>query len=54
VLQTGEFKHLSIANPKAAPYGLAATQTLDKLGLLNEGPRTAATGDNAIYKNIWR
>nr|WP_256574610.1 molybdate ABC transporter substrate-binding protein [Pseudomonas sp. PA15(2017)] len=33
VLKKGEFKHLSIANPKAAPYGLAATQTLDKLGL---------------------
>lgn len=33
VLEKGDFKHLSIANPKAAPYGLAATQTLDKLGL---------------------
>ncbi|TWE01621.1 molybdate transport system substrate-binding protein [Pseudomonas sp. AG1028] len=33
VLKKGEFKHLSIANPKAAPYGLAATQTLAKLGL---------------------
>lgn len=33
VLKDGKFEHLSIANPKAAPYGLAATQTLDKLGL---------------------
>ena len=33
VLKKGDFAHLSIANPKAAPYGLAATQTLDKLGL---------------------
>jgi molybdate transport system substrate-binding protein len=33
VLKSGKFEHLSIANPKAAPYGLAATQTLDKLGL---------------------
>lgn len=33
VLKDGKFQHLSIANPKAAPYGLAATQTLDKLGL---------------------
>ncbi|MDU9408376.1 molybdate ABC transporter substrate-binding protein [Pseudomonas sp. zfem001] len=32
-LKAGQFKHLSIANPKAAPYGLAATQVLDKLGL---------------------
>ncbi len=33
VLKNNAFEHLSIANPKAAPYGLAATQTLDKLGL---------------------
>ena len=33
VLKTGQYKHLSIANPKTAPYGLAATQVLDKLGL---------------------
>jgi molybdate transport system substrate-binding protein len=33
VLKANQFAHLSIANPKAAPYGLAATQVLDKLGL---------------------
>jgi molybdate transport system substrate-binding protein len=33
VLKGNQYHHLSIANPKAAPYGLAATQTLDKLGL---------------------
>lgn len=33
VLKRNDFKHLAIANPKAAPYGLAATQVLDKLGL---------------------
>ncbi|MFZ3205035.1 MAG: molybdate ABC transporter substrate-binding protein [Pseudomonas sp.] len=33
VLKQGQFKHLAIANPKAAPYGLAATQVLEKLGL---------------------
>lgn len=33
VLKRNAFKHLSIANPKTAPYGLAATQVLDKLGL---------------------
>jgi len=32
-LKASQFKHLSIANPKAAPYGLAATQVLAKLGL---------------------
>ena len=33
VLKQNAFRHLAIANPKAAPYGLAATQVLDKLGL---------------------
>jgi len=33
VLNKNEYQHLSIANPKAAPYGLAATQVLEKLGL---------------------
>ncbi|MNH11578.1 Molybdate-binding periplasmic protein precursor [compost metagenome] len=33
VLKKNSFKHLAIANPKAAPYGLAATQVLDKLQL---------------------
>ncbi|TDV72850.1 molybdate ABC transporter substrate-binding protein [Pseudomonas sp. LP_7_YM] len=33
VLKKNEYQHLSIANPKAAPYGLAATQVLDKLNL---------------------
>jgi len=33
VLKQNRFQHLAIANPKAAPYGLAAIQTLEKLGL---------------------
>lgn len=33
VLKSGKFEHLSIANPKLAPYGLAATETLKALGL---------------------
>lgn len=33
VLKKNDYKHLSIANPKAAPYGLAATQVLAKLNL---------------------
>ncbi len=33
VLAAGNFDKLSIANPKLAPYGLAAVQTLESLGL---------------------
>ncbi len=33
VLKTGTFAHLSIADPSAAPYGLAAMQTIARLGL---------------------
>src|SRR5690606_14523461 len=32
-LKRDDFQHLAIANPKTAPYGLAATQAIDKLGL---------------------
>ena len=34
VLMRGEFKHLAIAAPKLAPYGAAAMETLEKIGLL--------------------
>ena len=33
VLKTGDFKHLALANPKLAPYGAAALQVMDKLGV---------------------
>ncbi|KTT35455.1 molybdate ABC transporter substrate-binding protein [Pseudomonas rhizoryzae] len=33
VLKRNAFTHLAVANPKTAPYGLAATQVLAKLGL---------------------
>ena len=32
-LGSGEYKRLAIANPETAPYGLAARQVLEKLGL---------------------
>jgi molybdate transport system substrate-binding protein len=33
VLSRGSFAHLALANPKLAPYGAAAMETLEKLGL---------------------
>ncbi len=33
VLKTGDFSHVSIANPKTAPYGAAAMEVLSNLGL---------------------
>ncbi len=32
-LRAGDIRHMAIANPKTAPYGLAARQTLEHLGL---------------------
>lgn len=33
VLSSGQFRHLAIAHPKLAPYGTAAKQVLEKMGL---------------------
>ncbi|MFT4075804.1 MAG: molybdate ABC transporter substrate-binding protein [Asticcacaulis sp.] len=33
VLKKGNFQHIAIADPAAAPYGLAAVETMKKLGL---------------------
>ena len=46
VLQTGDFKHLALANPKLAPYGLAATQAMDKLGLTTKLQPRWVQGEN--------
>ncbi len=46
VLTTGSFKHLAIANPQTAPYGLAATQVLAKLGLTASLQGKLVQGDN--------
>lgn len=46
VLKKNAFKHLSIANPKAAPYGLAATQVLDKLKLTEATKGKIVEGQN--------
>jgi molybdate transport system substrate-binding protein len=46
VLRTGQFQRLAIANPKLAPYGLAALETLQKLGLLQQLQPKLVQGDN--------
>lgn len=46
VLKKNAYEHLSIANPKAAPYGLAATQVLSKLGLADTTKPKIVEGQN--------
>nr|WP_314482557.1 molybdate ABC transporter substrate-binding protein [uncultured Pseudomonas sp.] len=46
VLHGDTFKHLAIANPKTAPYGLAATQVLDKLNLTDTTRAKWVEGQN--------
>lgn len=46
VLKTGTFQHLAIANPKLAPYGMAAQQTLTQLGLLEQIKPKLVQGEN--------
>ncbi|WP_313298526.1 molybdate ABC transporter substrate-binding protein [Diaphorobacter sp.] len=41
-----QFNHLSIANPKLAPYGAAAMETLDKLKLTDTVKSRFVTGEN--------
>lgn len=46
ILKKGGFKHLSIANPKAAPYGAAAMQTMSKLGIVDKLKPLFVQGEN--------
>ena len=46
VLKKGDFKHLALANPKAAPYGAAAMQTMKQLGLLENIQPRIVQGEN--------
>jgi molybdate transport system substrate-binding protein len=46
VLKTGDFRHLSIANPKTAPYGAAAVSTLERLGLRDRLQPRIVQGEN--------
>ena len=46
VLRNNQFQHLAVANPKTAPYGLAALQTLVKLGLNQAVAKKLVEGQN--------
>jgi len=46
VLKKDTFKHLSIANPKLAPYGAAAVETLTRLGLIGSVENRLVQGEN--------
>jgi molybdate transport system substrate-binding protein len=46
VLKKGDFKHLAIANPKLAPYGAAAVQVMDKLGVSQALQPRVVQGEN--------
>lgn len=46
VLKKGDFRHVALANPKTAPYGAAAIDTLRKLGLLDSVQPKFVQGEN--------
>ena len=46
VLHKIDWQHIAIANPKLAPYGAAAMQTLEKLGLTSQVQARIVQGEN--------
>jgi molybdate transport system substrate-binding protein len=46
VLKKGDFKHIAVANPKTAPYGAAAVETLKQLGLMEKLQAKIVQGEN--------
>ncbi|MEM7359799.1 MAG: molybdate ABC transporter substrate-binding protein [Pseudomonadota bacterium] len=46
LLQHGNFRHLAIANPRLAPYGAAAKQVLEKLGVWEQLGSILVRGEN--------
>jgi molybdate transport system substrate-binding protein len=46
VLKKGDFKHLALANPKTAPYGAAAVEAMNKLGVLARLQSRLVQGEN--------
>ncbi len=46
VLRTGSFRRISIANPRLAPYGIAAQQVMEKLGVWTALQPRLVLGEN--------
>ena len=46
VLKKGNFEHIAVANPKLAPYGAAAVQALQALGIYDSLAPKFVTGEN--------
>jgi molybdate transport system substrate-binding protein len=46
VLRNGDFSHLAIASPKTAPYGAAAMQVMEALGVIGAIRPKLVTGEN--------
>jgi molybdate transport system substrate-binding protein len=46
VLSRGDFSRLAIADPRLAPYGMAAKETLEKLAMWNALQRKLVMGEN--------
>jgi molybdate transport system substrate-binding protein len=46
VPELGDFRHLAIANPRLAPYGLAAQEVLESRGLWEELQQNLVRGEN--------
>ena len=46
ILSKGGFKHIALADPKLAPYGLAAEVTMKNLGVLDKLQPLFVLGDN--------
>ncbi len=45
-LESGDFRHLAIANPRLAPYGRAAKEALEHMGQLDAAEGKLVTGEN--------
>lgn len=47
-LKDAQFRHLAIANPETAPYGVAAVTVLERIGVWNVVRDRAVRGENVV------